>query len=255
MSSPRQPRPLPPLLRIPLELRQEIYAYLLPRENVSPPLPTVGITSVTHRLPSSNLLNIHPDLTGEVLDYFYAITTWKLIFSHAFNFFRCDPLLLRLEQCSALAHIRRVTLVFFFDLLLLREYPSFGLESFCAEIRRRCERACSVLAQARSLTHVTVSWIDTTLTGTLEEKATILQPLRKLGPRVTFRVGEISGPADVDRCRFERVLQDMLGDGGKLETGLDGAGEDEGPTRMRMLAFDPRQERHRLQTEQVTSRH
>ncbi|TKA82169.1 hypothetical protein B0A55_02025, partial [Friedmanniomyces simplex] len=150
-------------------------------------------------------------------------------------------------QSPALAQIRKVEVVFFCDILLLKEYPSFGLEAFCAEIRRRCDRACSVLAQARRLSSVTVSWIDTTLTGGWEEKATILEPLRKLGPEVTFRIGEINGPTDVDRERFVRAMQDVLGDGRKLEAGLDGAGEEEDdPTQLRMLAFDPRQERHRL---------
>ncbi|KAK0856150.1 hypothetical protein LTS02_010749 [Friedmanniomyces endolithicus] len=245
--TPTDPTILPPLLRLPLELRQQIYAHLLPRENTSHPPPSVGITSVSHRLPSLALLNIHPTLTAELLDYFYAITTWKLIFSHAFNFFRVDPHLENLEKTSTLLHLRKVDIVFFCDILLLKEYPSFGLKDFCTEIRRRCERACKVLTRARELSSVTVSWIDTTLTGGWEEKATILQPLLQLGPEVTFRIGEISGPTGVDRERFVQAMQDVLGEGRKLEGGLEGVSEEDRPTRLRMLAFDPRQERRRLQ--------
>jgi len=235
-----------PLLRLPLELRQQIYSYLLPKENVSHPLPSVGITSVSHRMPRAYLLNIHPQLTDEILEYYYSITTWKLIFSHAFNFFRVDPDLSKLERSPALKNIRKVEIVFFCDILLLKEYPSFGLESFCAEIKRRADRACHVLSNAKKLTTVTVSWIDTTLTGGWTEKATILQPLRKLanGKDITFRIGELNGPEDVDRDKFVKAMEDVLGDGRRLNVGLDGA-EDE-PSRLRMLAFDVRQERLKL---------
>ncbi|KAK4547257.1 hypothetical protein LTR36_000912 [Oleoguttula mirabilis] len=244
-----QPRPPPPLLRLPLELRQQIYAHLLPRGNVSHPLPSVGITSVSHRLPTAALLNIHPQLTDELLAYFYAITTWKLIFSHAFNFFRVDPDLQRLERCTALRWIRKVEIMFFCDILLLKSYPSFGLEKFCEEIGRRAGRACEVLSQAKELRTVTVSWIDTTLTGGWEQKATILRPLRRLaeGRDVTFRIGEINGPEDVDRETFVKAMETVLGEGRKLETGLDGAAEEEegDPSQLRMLAFDVRQGRQR----------
>jgi len=234
---------MPPILRLPLELRQQIYSYLLPCEPVSHPLPTVGITSVSHQLPSANILLIHPNISEEVLDYYYAITTWKLIFSHAFNFFRIDPDLRQLEQSAALARIRKVELVFFCDILLLREYPSFGLESFCAEIRKRADRACQVLSNAKQLCSVTVSWIDTTLTGGWTEKAKILQPLRQMDKHITFRIGEINGPEDVDREMFVEAMRDVLGAERRLETGLDGSGDE--PSQLRMLAFDVRQDRQK----------
>ena len=141
----------PHLFTLPLELRQQIYSHLLPAQPTSHPLPSVGLTSVSHRPPTSALLNIHPQIGDEILEHFYTITTWKLIFSHAFNFFRADPHLQILEQSPALHSIRKVEIVFFCDILLLKNYPSFGLRNFCAEIRRRAERACEVLAQARSL--------------------------------------------------------------------------------------------------------
>jgi len=231
----------PPIIRLPVELRQQIYTYLLPQETVSHPLPSVGITSVSHRLPPASLLFVHPTITNEILDYYYSITTWKLIFSHAFNFFRVDPDLSHLEQSPVLARLRKVEVVFFCDILLLREYPSFGLGSFCTEIKRRADRACHVLSNATKLSSVTVSWIDTTLTGGWDEKAKILQPLQQLGKQVMFKIGEINGPDDVDRDTFLRAMRDALGSDGRLEDGMDGSrGE---PSEMRMLAFDVRQER------------
>lgn len=238
-----QKRTAAPILRLPLELRQQIYAYLLPRENTSHPLPSVGITSVSHRPPSTSLLNIHSQLTDEILDYFYTISTWKLVFSHAFNFFRVDPDLRRLESSPSLDQIRKVEVIFFCDVLLLKNYPSFGLESFCAEIKKRASRACDVLCQADKLRTVVVSWNDSTNTGHWEEKAKIVEPLKNLSirkPNVKFKIGKISAE-DVDREAFAEALQNVLGADHKLGEGYDGA--DESSARLRMLAFDLRQDR------------
>ncbi|KAI7213812.1 hypothetical protein KC333_g6368 [Hortaea werneckii] len=241
--------PTPPIFRLPLELRQQIYSHLLPKQPISHPLPSVGITSVSHKPPTSNLLSIHPQVAAEILDHFYSISSWKLIFSHAFNFFRVDPELRNLEQSQILSRIRKVEVVFFCDILLLKEYPSFGLESFCAEIRRRATRACEVLNKAPCLRNVTVSWIDTTLTGGWGEKATILHPLRSLADiaerPITFCIGELNGPPDVDREKFVKALRDVLGESGLLDMG-QGDAAIEGPSRLRMLAFDVRQERQKI---------
>ncbi|GIZ39837.1 hypothetical protein CKM354_000320400 [Cercospora kikuchii] len=235
----------PPLLRLPLELRQHIYSYLLPRENVSHPLPSVGITSVDHRPPSRPLLNIHPALTAEILDYFYSISTWKLVFSHAFNFFRVDPDLRKLEQSPSLRLITKVELVFFCDVLLLQSYPSFGLESFCTEIKRRATRACQVLSHATHLRTVVVSWCDSTNTGRWSQKSDIIAALQVLdtqSPGLRFQIGSVSAD-DVDEEQFAMALQNVLGVGQRLDTvhrGPDPASE------LRLLAFDVRQERLKL---------
>lgn len=61
---------------------------------------------------------------------------------------------------------------------------------------------------------------------------------------VTFRVGKIAGPDDLDRADFVATLREMLGADHKLEAGVD---ESEDPSSaLRMLAFDVRQERHRI---------
>ena len=100
-----------------------------------------------------------------------------------------------------------------------------------------------MLLQATKLNSVTVSWVDTTDTGGWTEKAQILRPLRKLSGKAKFRVGEIKGSEDVNRESFARAMRDVLGQGQMVEGGLDGTTEDE-PARLRMLAFDVRQDRH-----------
>lgn len=65
------------IFTLPPELREQIYAYLLP---ISPtlifhPLPGVGLTSTSHPLPPANLLNVCPQLTDELLAYYYAVAS------------------------------------------------------------------------------------------------------------------------------------------------------------------------------------
>ncbi|KAF2767942.1 hypothetical protein EJ03DRAFT_337240 [Teratosphaeria nubilosa] len=225
------PRTAAPIFQLPLELRQEIYSYLVMPGPISHPLPGVGITSVSHKLPSSALLFINKQFTADILDYYYTITTWKLIFSHAFNFFRVDPCLDGLARSPALRHIQKVEVVFFCDILLLKEYPSFGMTRFCDEIRKRADRACEVLSQSERLRSVTVSWIDTTMTGDWSEKATTLQPLRRLAKStdLTFRIGDVAGPEDVTPAVFSEAMQEVLGDFGRGDSDVSVKGTTAAP--------------------------
>jgi hypothetical protein len=240
-----------PILRLPLELRQLIYSHLLPQKLTSHPLPGVGFTQVSHPPPTSSLLNIHPQLTDEILDYFYTISTWTLIFSHAFNFFRIDPDLRGLERSYVLRRIRRLDCIVFCDVLLLRAGTSEGLESFCAALRRRVKRAADVLMSAENLHSVTISWLDSTSYEgdvALEAKARILTPMRRLkakGTSVQFRVGRVHGiEPEGERERFVELMQEVLGEGRTCSrASLDGSNETPAhePAKLRMLAFDPKQ--------------
>lgn len=198
-------------LGVPLEIRRHIYSYLIPAEVVTHPIPSVGITSVSHEPPCSDLLCIHPQVSQELQEYFFSIASWKLVFSHAFNFFRVDPALSNLASWRLLDKVQTVEVVFFCDILLLKEYPSFGLQNFCAEIKRRASRACEVLLTAKGLRHVTVSWIDTTDTGAWDEKAKVVEPLQILRTKVNFSIGQVIGPEDSDATIFLDAIVTRLG--------------------------------------------
>lgn len=252
----------PPLLRLPLELRQQIYTHLLPRSPTSHPLPSIGITSVTHAPPAPSLLSIHPQLTSEITSFYYALATFTLIFSHAFNFFRVDPQLLNLEESHVIKRMRKVEVVFYCDNLLLCNLTGSGVARRTGmeeEVRRKADRAVEVLEKAEELKMVAVSWIDTGHPGPGGDEARkkILTPLRRLREKVAFRVGRVypghslhAGVA-ADRMAFAQMLVDMLyGDvDGTIKKNmlrLDGAKEvqDPDPSRLRLLAFDPRQDRN-----------
>jgi hypothetical protein len=238
----------PAILRIPLELREQIYDHLLALDTPgqgSHPLPGVGITSVSLAPPSTSLLLLHPTITAELLDRFYKQATQKIVISHAFNFFRTDPELRHLESSIALQRMRKIEFVFFQDVLLLKDYPSFGLESYCTEIRRRADRACDVLLQAPRLQHLTVSWIDTTRIGGWAEKSHILEPLRKLKDHVRVSIGDVRVSGDLeteaeDLDAFRRALEQALETPVALSR-QENVVPDERPTDLRLLAFDVRQ--------------
>lgn len=267
-------------LGLPLELRQHVYRYLFPPCTTSHPLPSVGITSVTHAPPTSALLNIHPQLTDEILSFYYAITTWKLIFSHAFNFFRIDPQLKALERCAALQRIRRMELVFYCDILLVKDFyrsphpskqePVSEMEE---EVRRKAARAVEVLLQAQELKTVTVCWIDTTgiaMQGKQADQRIVLSPLRALRDKVDFNVGRVVSSTELsrndsdgrgERAGFVSALRAVLEDdeGGSLQPSRKGKAGDtwdadgtttvspswaeSDPVQIRLLAFDSRQDR------------
>ena len=198
------------LLGLPLELRQEIYSYLIPPKTTPKPIPNVGIASVTHLPPSPHMLVVDRRLTEELLEYFYSVATWKLILSHEFNYFRCDPTLSQLAAWPCLGRMQKVEIVFFCNVQLLKDYPSFGLERFCTEIQRRITRACEILASVQDLRRIKVSWIDTTATVFWPR---IVDPLRLLMDKVEFAVGEMIGPDQIDMPKFVQNIEERLGIG------------------------------------------
>lgn len=92
-----------------------------------------------------------------------------------------------------------------------------------------------------------VSWCDSTSTGNWEEKARIVEPLRKITqvhPQVKFKVGSIAAD-DVDEEEFAKTLQKVLGAEQRVIVGCDEELDDPA-SKLRLLAFDPRQERLKL---------
>ena len=97
--------------------------------------------------------------------------------------------------------------------------------------------------QAPELRLVTLAWLDSTAyagDAALEAKARVLAPLRRLKGRarpVEFRVGRVQGVDDHEA--FAARILDVLGE---ERIGLDGAGDSPDPAKLRMLAFDPKQD-------------
>lgn len=189
----------------------------MPEQTIPKPIPGVGLTSVTHRPPPPNLLLVNSQFTEDLLNYYFTISTWKIILSHEFNYFRNDPTLSNLAKWPHLKRIQKVHLMFFCNIFLLREYPSFGLDQFCSEIRRRSTRATEILLSIPRLRIVTVSWLDNTKTGDVEQKASLSDPLLKLKGRVEFILGEITGLDQTEMPQFLKRINKLLPVDAELE--------------------------------------
>jgi len=211
---------VPSILRLPLELRQHIYSYLMPEQIIPKPIPGVGLTSVTHRPPPPDLLLINSQITEDLMNYYFTISTWKIILSHEFNYFRNDPTLSNLAKWPHLHRIQKVHIMFFCNIFLLREYPSFGLDQFCSEIRRRSARATDIMLTIPGLRLVTVSWQDNTKTGDVEQKASLSDPLLKLKElsQVEFLLGDIVGPDQAEMPLFLNRVKALLPVDARLES-------------------------------------
>ena len=206
----------PNLLTLPLELRRQIYSHLCPPTPRSNPIPNVGLSSVSHTPPPLSLLLVCHTLTTDLLTYFYSAAQWKLIASHAFNFYRIDSTLGNFASSAVLNRLQKVELVFWFDGALLANYPSLKTAAYCKEIMNRAKRACEILAQAEALRVLVVSWVDTTAEEAAEEKKGVLNALRVLnGSDVKVEVGvlEWSGAqAGKERKEWERMVRRWIGD-------------------------------------------
>ncbi|TIA05876.1 hypothetical protein D6C81_10207 [Aureobasidium pullulans] len=194
---------LPKLLQLPLELRQQIYSYLCPPSPISNPIPTVGITCVSHRPPPISLLLSSHAINSDVQDYHQSLASWKLIASHAFNFYRIDPTLSNLASSRLLRRLQKVELVFWFD----------GKDIYCDEIKKRATRACEILATAKQLKVVQVSWVDTVTDTDVEEKLPVLESLSKLDRTVRFEIGCLewsNAQASQEKDMFEMKVRSHI---------------------------------------------
>jgi len=211
MSSPVGDMNLSKLLSLPLELRQQIYSHLMPAQTTPRPIPGAGINAVSHRGPRLGLLLVNRQLTAEALDYYFSVATWKIILDHEFNYFRNDPELRGLAAWSHVSRIQKIEIVFFCNLFLLKEYPSFGQEQYYAEIKRRATRACEIFESIPDLRKVSVSFIDTIRSRGFEHKAALVEPVRILKDKVDFDIGQISGICEEDLDVFVKAMQTSLG--------------------------------------------
>lgn len=199
MASPASPK-LPGLLRLPVEIRLEIYRHLVKQRPADHPFDGLAITSAAYTF-DPGVLHLNKQIASEAKRVFYAENTWKVIVSYNFNYFRLLNGLAALRQQSFLPHMRRFHLRFDLCNKVLKEYPSFGLTEYCLQTKLNAEKTCRVLAALPALQVVEISWVDDTQGGSWEQKRWILDSLVLLQAVSFFEVRDVLVQDDAGRAR------------------------------------------------------
>lgn len=205
MSSPDRSR----FLELPLELRNEIYRKLKSKEPKYNPFEGLKITSAAYAF-HPNILRVNKQIFTEATRVFYGENTWDVLVGYNFNYFRPDPGLDKLTSSPHLAHLRKFRLTYVLKGTLLEEYPSFGLERYCYQIRINAIKICRVLLQVPGLHTVEISWIDTVSNGSWDEKQKVLEPLSLLKDVCVTRVGDVVGNS-IRRQGLVEYMESLLG--------------------------------------------
>ncbi|KAI4126411.1 MAG: hypothetical protein LQ347_004985 [Umbilicaria vellea] len=199
MASPAPPQ-LPGLLRLPVEIRLEIYRHLLKHRPLDHPFDGLAITSAAYTFDPA-ALHLNKQIASEAKRVFYGENTWKVVISFNFNYFRLLNGLAALRQRSFLPHMRRFHLRFDLCNKMLNEYPSFGLVEYCHQTKLNAEKTCRVLAALPALQVVEISWVDDTHGGSWEQKRWILDSLVLLRTVSFFEVRDVLVEDDGGRVR------------------------------------------------------
>ena len=181
---------LPGILRIPVEIRLEVYRYLIRHSPRDHPFDGLAITSAAYSFHSA-VLNLNKQINEEAKRVFYGENTWKVLISYNFNYFRLLNGLAALRQQSFFSYMRRFHLHFHLSGYVLKDSPSFSLTEYCHQTKLNAEKTCRVLAALPALRVVEISWIDTTQGACWEEKRWILDSLVLLQAVSLFEVRDV----------------------------------------------------------------
>ncbi|MCJ1336022.1 hypothetical protein MMC09_001297 [Bachmanniomyces sp. S44760] len=181
----------PGFLRIPLEIRHEIYRLLTRPGTRYKPFSDLDVTSADHGF-DPTILCVNSQIYTEAKSILYGENTWQVNINYDFNYFHLESGLDNLRRSPHLVYFRIFHLRFCLQGGILTAYPSFGLKSYCEAIQGMGMRVCQVLSGAPGLRLVEVSWTDSTWESGWEVKRGVLDVLKVLPDEVLFRVGRVS---------------------------------------------------------------
>ncbi|OCL15032.1 hypothetical protein AOQ84DRAFT_351223 [Glonium stellatum] len=178
---------LPPLFRLPVELRYQIYAHLSAAQPICYPFRESPITSISHRPPPLALLLTCHKLSCEALDYFHSIATFRFL---ALGVSQNSGTALHPTALSSLRKARRVEFMLMWNLTAdrIKVHPS----TWPWWMMGWLDTQVNLLEEeGHELRVVVVSLRDASIEGGWELKRALLEPLDRLKGRVNFRIGEI----------------------------------------------------------------
>jgi hypothetical protein len=177
----------PPIFRLPIELRYDIYDYLSINEPVCYPFPCSPITSISHGAPPRQLLLSCRKIHDEVRAHYYGRATFRFLAVGSSRHKRVD---ISIGTLTAIRQAKKVELMLVWN--LSEQRISAGPQTWpWMMIRWVGEQAALLRDEGHKIELVTLSLRDTSTAGTWQMKEQLLKPLKMLKGKCRFDVGEI----------------------------------------------------------------
>ncbi|KAF1946148.1 hypothetical protein EJ02DRAFT_262834 [Clathrospora elynae] len=191
-----------PFLRLPRELRYEVYDYLCRQEPKSYPFSLPPISSIDQGAPPTNLLVTCRYLYEETLAYFFGKVTLRFVAQDVLRIPRKE---ISAESITTIRQAKKIDLRLHWNITPKRammdmsEWP-WSMNGWLAE------QVNLLVDEGKSLELVTLSVSDASENVDWKSKSRMLSPLRKLVGRVRFRVGEVTAVDEAEAGLRERLV-------------------------------------------------
>ncbi|KAL1791885.1 hypothetical protein ACET3X_009636 [Alternaria dauci] len=179
-----------PLLRLPIELRYEIYDHLCRWDFKSYPFRTMPIASIDRTGPPTALLATCRFLCDEIRAYFLATVTLGFVQQQIPCFQSIDPLSLSAVERAKKIHVRMSWWLIPSAATESRRWP-YRVNGWLADLVKL------LLENAKSLEVITLSFDEPDCGTEWEQKEKTLAPLKDMAGRVELRLGEVEAGEEV----------------------------------------------------------
>ncbi|KAF2794890.1 hypothetical protein K505DRAFT_324444 [Melanomma pulvis-pyrius CBS 109.77] len=174
-------------LRLPTELRYDIYEYLCLDEPVCYPFRRSPISSISHGVPPRQLLLACRKIHDEVQTHFYRRATFRLLALGSSRMERAD---ISPGSLAAIRRAKKVELMLMWNLTDQRVLAEPRTWPWCLAGWLH-EQSQLLKDEAHQLELITISLRDASSPFPWEVKELLLMPLLKLKGKARFEVGEI----------------------------------------------------------------
>jgi hypothetical protein len=190
-----------PLLRLPRELRYEIYDHLCRQEPKSYPFRQPPITSIDQRAPPTALYLTCRYINEELQGYFRSKVTIRFVAQGVRRIQRND---IDSASLTAIRQAKKIELRLQWHVTpTLMSNWSYTIHGWLAE------QINLLLDEARSLELITLSVMDASENVKWVSKRGTLAPLKKMAGRVSLRVGEVVA-ADGEEAELREQLTEYV---------------------------------------------
>jgi hypothetical protein len=189
-------------LRLPREIRYEIYDHLCRPEPKSYPFGKSPITSIDQRAPPIELFVSCRYLYEEIQSYFYARVTFRFMAKGIFSPTRKN---IHKNTLNALKQAKKI------EFRLEWLFSDERAESAAVMDRRLAEHVDLLLDEAENLEMITVSVFDISDGVEWNLKQKVLTPLERMAGKVRFRMGEAAATGEEEEELRERLGEYLKG--------------------------------------------